>query len=93
MTLAEFHRWSLQRGWGVAPQDRLRALPGKVRSLARESCLIWADVTFEAASKGRPIQTADAWIAASAVHYQVPLITNNAADYAMISRLQVLTVT
>lgn len=43
------------------------------------------------ARKGRPIQTADAWIAASALQYQVPLITNNADDYDMLDRLEVLT--
>jgi predicted nucleic acid-binding protein len=46
---------------------------------------------FGGAKKGRPIQTADAWIAASALHYQVPLITNNAGDYASIDGLELLT--
>ena len=41
--------------------------------------------------KGRQIQTADAWIAASVLHYQVPLIRNNANDYTMISGLELLT--
>ena len=41
--------------------------------------------------EGCPIQTADAWIAASALHYQVPLITHNAGDYEMISHLELLT--
>lgn len=57
----------------------------------RELCSAWARVCWEARKKGRPIQTADAWIAASALHYQVPLITNNASDYTMISGLQLLT--
>ncbi len=58
----------------------------------RELCSVWAKVSWDARKKGRPIQTADAWIAASAIHYQVPLITNNASDYTMISGLQLLTV-
>jgi len=53
---------------------------------------VWAKVSWDARKKGRPIQTADAWIAASAIHYQVPLITNNASDYTIISGLQLLTV-
>jgi len=35
----------------------------------------WAEVSFGAKRKGLPIQTADAWIAASALYHQVPLIT------------------
>ena len=31
------------------------------------------------------------WIAASALYYQVPLITNNAGDYKMVSQLRLLT--
>ena len=45
---------------------------------------------FSAKRKGRPIQTADAWIAASALYYQVPLITNNQSDYSMVDGLVVL---
>jgi predicted nucleic acid-binding protein len=45
---------------------------------------------FRREEKGRPIQTADAWIAASALYYQVPLITNNRADYSAVDGLVVL---
>jgi predicted nucleic acid-binding protein len=41
--------------------------------------------------QGRPIQTADAWIAATALHLGVPLVTHNPADYAGVSGLTVLT--
>ena len=49
----------------------------------------WAEVALEARRKGRPIQTADAWIAAGALHYKVPLIMG--ATTPMIDKLQVLT--
>jgi predicted nucleic acid-binding protein len=61
-----------------------------VLPVSRELCLQWAKVTFSARQIGRPIKTADAWIAATAIYYQVPLITNNTADYAMITGLSVL---
>jgi predicted nucleic acid-binding protein len=38
----------------------------------------------------RQIQTADAWIAASAIYYQVPLITGNKLDYEIIDGLSLL---
>jgi predicted nucleic acid-binding protein len=86
MTLAELDRWSLERAWG---QGRKLALAQHltrytVLPVSRELCAKWAEVAFSAKRKGRPIQTADAWIAASALHYQVPLITNNRGDYSSV---------
>jgi len=51
-----------------------------VLPVSRESCLKWAEVSFNAKRQGHPIQTADARIAASALYYQVPSITNNRED-------------
>jgi len=93
MSLAELQRWHLQRNWGFVRKAELEQYLTRFTVLptSRELCGRWAEVSWQARRKGRPIQTADAWIAASALHYQVPLITNNAADYAMIDDFQVLT--
>ncbi len=93
MTLAELERWSLERSWGAARTAELkRHLKNyTVLPATRELCAGWARISFEARKKGRPIQTADAWIAASALHDQVPLITNNYGDYAAVEGLQLLT--
>ena len=61
-----------------------------VLPVSRELCLKWAELSFAAKRKGRPIQTADAWIAASALYYQVPLITNNRGDYLGVDGLVLL---
>jgi len=34
--------------------------------------------------------TGDAWVAATALSYDVPLVTNNAADFAGVSGLTVI---
>jgi tRNA(fMet)-specific endonuclease VapC len=93
MTLAELQLWQLERNWGAARKAELAQHLTKyiVLPASRELCARWAQISWEARRKGRPIQTADAWIAASAIYYQVPLITNNARDYEMIGQLQVLT--
>jgi tRNA(fMet)-specific endonuclease VapC len=92
MTLAELERWSLERGWG--PKRKLELAEHvthySVLPVSRELCLKWAQVTFAAKRKGRPVQTADAWIAASALYYQVPLITHNRSDYTFIEGLTLL---
>jgi predicted nucleic acid-binding protein len=43
-----------------------------------------AEVSVAGKRSGRPIQTADAWIAASALHYPAPSITNNRDDYSVV---------
>ena len=93
MTLAELERWPLERNWGSARKVQLAQHLTKytVLPVNRDLCIQWAQVSFEAQRKGHPIQTADAWIAASALYYQVPLITNNSVDYSMIDGLQILT--
>ena len=93
MTFAELERWPLERNWGALKKAQLaqHLMRYAVLPVSRDLCKKWAQVTFEAKSKGQPIQTADAWIAASALYYQVPLITHKAADYKMISGLHILT--
>jgi tRNA(fMet)-specific endonuclease VapC len=92
MTLAELERWSLERGWG--PRRKLELAEHvthyAVLPVSRELCRKWAEVAFAAKRRGRPIQTADAWIAASALYYHVPLITNNKSDYSFIEGLTLL---
>jgi tRNA(fMet)-specific endonuclease VapC len=92
MSLAELERWPLERHWAAFRRAELaQHLTRYVVLPTSRECAKWAEVSWEARRKGRPIQTADAWIAASAPHYQVPLITHNAGDYEMISHLQILT--
>ncbi len=92
MTLAELERWALERGWGTSRKLELAQHLTRytVLPVSRELCLKWAEVCFGAKRRGRPIQTADAWIAASALYYQVPLITNNRSDYSVVDGLVVL---
>lgn len=92
MTMAELERWPLERNWG--PGRKLELVQHLARyavlPVSRELCVKWAEVSFAAKRRGHPIQTADAWIAASALHYQVPLITNNRDDYSAVDGLVLL---
>jgi tRNA(fMet)-specific endonuclease VapC len=92
MTLAELNRWPLERSWGALRKTELEAHLSRytVLPVNRELCRKWAEISFEARREGKPIQTADAWIAASALYYRVPLITNNRDDYSMVRGLAVL---
>ena len=92
MTLAVFELWHLERKFFQIRKLELAQHLTRyaVLPVSRELCAKWAEVSFAAKRKGRPIQTADAWIAASALHYRVPLITNNRSDYSVVDGLTLL---
>lgn len=92
MTIAELDRWAIERNWGQARQERMAAfLEQFVIVMAdRSLCRTWALVGDEARRNGRPIQTADAWIAATAISLGLPLVTNNQNDFAGVNSLVLL---
>lgn len=77
MTLAETDRWALERNWGKNRKQKLEEflLDFIVIHSSRALCLKWAEAIHSARLSGRPIQSADAWTAATALIYNTPLIT------------------
>ena len=53
-------------------------------------CRIWATVTNESISKGKRMSQHDAWIAATAIHLDASLATNNCKDFRHLDRLKFL---
>jgi predicted nucleic acid-binding protein len=53
-------------------------------------CLSWAQVMEDSRRKGRPIQTADAWIAATALLHNIPIVTNNRKHFDGVIGLTVI---
>lgn len=95
MTLAELYRWALARNWGKPRKARLEA---HLRSFAVhpfdvELCRVWAEISHGAQGHGRPIATADAWIAATAVYHGLPLVTHNKSHYAGVPELELVSAT
>lgn len=91
-TRAELELWALDRNWGARRRDALRAhLKNFVLDPVDETvCLHWARVMNDARRRGRPISTADAWVAATALAYGVSLVTHNEDDFTAISGLTVI---
>jgi len=69
MTLAELERWRLERNWGPVRIAELRQhlTAYAVLPADRELCTVWARTVVHARREGRTLQTADAWIAATAI--------------------------
>ena len=62
-----------------------------IRYCDRALCLKWAEVKDQVQRKGKIIQTADAWIAATAKLHGIPLVTHNGKDFAQVEGLTVIT--
>ena len=92
MTVAELERWAIQFHWGPARLDRLHAYLRRVTVVpsSPDLCRKWAEVTVTAQDAGRRIECADAWVAGTALLYDVPLVTHNRGDYLGVTGLKLI---
>jgi predicted nucleic acid-binding protein len=92
MTVAEVERWALQYGWGSQRVHWLRLYIERftVVPSSPDLCRKWAGVMVAAQAAGRRIETADAWIAATALLYEAPLVTHNGSDYLGVPGLRLI---
>jgi predicted nucleic acid-binding protein len=93
MTIAEMDSWALRYRWGPARIARMEAfLRSRFVTIFadRNLCRRWAEVTVSCRRAGRPIESSDAWIAATALKLGVPLVTHNRNDYAGVPNLSII---
>jgi len=92
MTLAELERWPIEAKWGTAKRDHLKTMLDSFSIVPwdRILCTTWAKVMSGAKAKGFRIECADAWIAATALSYDIPLVTHNRNDYRGVEGLTVI---
>ena len=89
MTVAEIERWVLQYRWGKQRIQLLRTFLERFTVLpsSPDLCRKWAEVMVTAQAAGRRIESADAWITATALLHDAPLLTNNRNDYLGVAGL------
>jgi predicted nucleic acid-binding protein len=92
MTLAELRSWMRHRNWGTARGQRLERYLQRYQVVYATDalCEYWAEATDSARRKGRPVGAADAWIAATALLQNVPLVTHNRIHYVGVEGLTVI---
>ena len=95
MSLAELWNWTLTRNWGIKQRTRLESSLRhySVQNSNRDICVLWAELQHEANLAGTPLGESDAWIAATAIFLDVPLISHNANHFKNIKRLDLITET
>jgi len=83
----------LRADWGEARRRALRDFVRKhfvIFHQTADLCSVWATLRVDAERKGRHLSNSDAWIAATAVLLDVPLLTHNRKDYASLESLQII---
>lgn len=91
VTIAELFEWAATRKWG---QPRLEQLEQSLRAylvipVSVDLCRAWGTIRAEQRESGRQISPQDAWIAATARHYSLPLITHNPRDFQHVAGIEV----
>jgi predicted nucleic acid-binding protein len=83
MTEAELEQWALLANSSVQRREWLRIFLRRTAIVPSSHDLVlkWAEAMVVAKRAGRRIETADAWIAATALLYDAPLLTHNKTDY------------
>jgi len=94
MTTAEMRQGALDAKWGQRKWELLEMYLADFSVLHSDDllCSTWAAVRNESNRKGRPMSSADAWIAATALVLPAPLVTNNSKDFRHLDKLQLLSV-
>ena len=92
MTLAELERWTLAANWGQRRRTHLMQYLRRyaIHPSSALLCRKWAEVIDDARRNGRPVATSDAWIAATALLLDVPLLTHNSSDFEAIADLTLI---
>jgi len=92
MTLAEIYEGIYRSNWGEAKKQAIITglrqfviLPFTVNV-----CETWGRIRAE--RKQQPLSVGDAWIAATAIAYELPLLTNNTKHFQGITGLNLLRV-
>jgi len=90
MTEAELEQWALLANWSAKRIEWLRLFLGRfvIVPSSRDLVLKWAEVMVAARRNGRRIETADAWIAATALLHDATLLTHNRTDYLGVPNLR-----
>ncbi|MBW4693235.1 MAG: type II toxin-antitoxin system VapC family toxin [Lyngbya sp. HA4199-MV5] len=93
MTVAEPFQWAAIRKWGESRTSQLeRSLTNYlIIPVDVELCRCWGNLRAELQIIGKQISAQDAWIAATAIRHNLPLVSHNAKDFSGIPALEVRT--
>lgn len=92
MTVAELFQWASIRNWGIRRINQLEKSFDNylIFPCDIELCRGWGEVRSMCRTVGHPISPQDAWIAATALRYELPLATHNISDFEKVKGLNLI---
>ncbi len=93
MSVAELFQWAILLQWGDRRLAQLEQYLSNylIIPVDRPLCREWAQIRADRQSAGRVISPQDAWIAATALRHDLPLVTHNTKDFLEILNLRLIT--
>lgn len=94
ITRAELLLWPRVNGWGSRRCDELIHHMDLCTTLLADenTCAFWAGIMADSRAAGRPVPAADAWLAAAAIQWDLPLVTMDYRDYEHLDGLTLIPV-
>ena len=93
-SVAELWHWAEVRGWGEKARSGLDLFVKRFLVIPYDYALakVWAHAMHSSQKEGHRLESGDCWIAATAIHRQIPLLTHD-RDFLnlSISGLKVIT--
>ncbi|HEY7270013.1 MAG TPA: PIN domain-containing protein [Dehalococcoidia bacterium] len=91
-TVAELRLLALRRGWGDrrTTEIDLRLERATVAPATDQIVRRWAALMYEQMRVGSRVEVGDAWVAATALVYGCPVLTNDRKDFERIAGLRLL---
>lgn len=91
-TVGELYRGAFERNWGELRMARLERSLGAaiVLPFTYDTAIEWGRIVAASRRAGIAISVQDAWIAATALAWNLPLATNNRKDFDHIATLELL---
>jgi predicted nucleic acid-binding protein len=91
-TVGELYFGAASRGWG---RQRVADLDSAIRPYlilpySVEMARLWGMLKADVRRRGLTVPDNDLWIGATALHYEIPLLTNNRRHFEQIDRLVLL---
>lgn len=92
-TVAELFQGALQAGWGERRRNQLREEIQRYAVIPFNMEMVehWARLRSSGRAAGREVDVADAWVAATALWAQCPIVTHNRRDFEGIDGLSIIT--
>lgn len=92
MSLAELRKWALISNWGARKNANFEIHLRRYSIVHSTSqlCQLWAEISDAGKRSGINIAVGDAWIAAAALFFDVPLVTHNRKHFQNVPGLTVI---